>query len=41
MRLPFNLQLMSLIVGALFAMFVLPMLLGWVARLRGSTSKTA
>lgn len=38
MRLPFGLDLVSVIVGVLFAMFVLPMILGWISGMRGKTA---
>lgn len=36
MRLPFGLNLMSVLVGIAFALWVLPMILGLLARRRGA-----
>lgn len=41
MRLPFGLDFISVIVGVLFAMFVLPIILGWFSKMRSGNTATA
>lgn len=41
MRLPFGLDLISVIVGVLFALFVLPIILGWFSKMRSGNNNAA